>query len=296
MALALEGMRTIDSQLNINRSMLENAILNNELCLYYQPRFNVVNHQVMVLEALVRWVHPKYGLILPDEFIPLAENTGLIHSLGQWVISQSCRDINLFYASGIMNNSVRTAINVSILQCEQPNTVNDIKKIIHNHKLTLSHFEFELTESIKINNEQAVIDFCTSLSDDGAEISLDDFGTGHSSLTHLSHIPAHALKIDKQFVAQLKNNHRDRILLKQIIHMGHELGVRVVAEGIENEKQMQLLIKMGCDELQGFYICRPVRRQALSLWYSGSKTTTKQKSILKFPSRFSAKPFYSPAL
>ena len=250
----------------VRREELQQAILNDELCLHYQPRFKTGNGKAMVLEALVRWNHPTRGLLLPEKFIPLAETSGLIHQLGVWVIKRACQDIHQLYETQTLGKNMRISINMSILQCEYPHTAKKIQKIIQNTGLTLNSFEFELTESIAIDDEDSVIQFCQTLADGGAQISLDDFGTGQSSLMHLSRIPANTVKIDKHFVANLSESNRDTMLIKHIISMSHDLGAKVVAEGIEDEEQLQMLTSMGCDELQGYYMCKPLARDALSAW------------------------------
>jgi EAL domain-containing protein (putative c-di-GMP-specific phosphodiesterase class I) len=237
-------------------SELVHAIKNNDLRLQYQPRYNTKMGQSVIFEALVRWQHPTRGLLPPDSFIPVAEEHGLICKLGLWVFEKCCKDIIKLRHQ--LNQKIKIAVNVSLLQCEDSLHITNIYDICQKHNLDFNDFEFELTESKSIKNKSKVMLFCKTLRKLGADISLDDFGTGFSPLNNLCDLPINTIKIDKCFTDKIGRGGRDEILINHLIELAHEMDIKVVAEGVEHAYQQEHLIAMGCDQLQGFYMCKPL--------------------------------------
>ena len=242
---------------------LRHAIYHHELSLQYQPRYSTNSGDFSIMEALVRWHHPSLGQLQPDRFISIAEEHALICHLGLWVFEQSCKD--MIYLRKQLGRQIRIAVNVSLLQCEDSLHALKIYKLCRKYRLELDDFEFELTESKNIKNRKKVLRFCETLIDLGAEISLDDFGTGNSPLNNLCDLPISCIKIDQCFTRKIGNGGRSEILINHLIKLAHEMGIKVVAEGIEQVSQLEQLIKMGCDQLQGFYMCKPLAAECITL-------------------------------
>lgn len=243
-------------------SELFHAVNHHQLKLQYQPRYDSKSGQFIMLEALVRWQHPALGLLPPDRFISIAEDHELICALGLWVFEQSCKDIILMRRQ--LKHKVKIAVNVSLLQCEETRHAQKLYAICQRYHLTLSDFEFELTESKKLKNRAQVLRFCEALITLGAEISLDDFGTGQSPLNNLCELPVHTIKIDQCFTKKIGYGGRSEILIRHLIKLAHEMNIKVVAEGIEHAYQRDRLIKMNCDQLQGFFMCKPLNPENLT--------------------------------
>lgn len=255
-------LETCAKGLQINARAIQLAIINDELEIHYQPRYHSTSGQAGILEALVRWQHPVHGLLTPDKFITHAEEHGLICLLGLWVFEQSCKDIQLLRKQ--LKHKVKIAVNVSLLQCEDKLHAQKIFEICKKHKLDLSDFEFELTESENIRSRSSILRFCHTLTALGAEISLDDFGTCYSPLNNLCDLPVSYIKIDRCFTRKIGNGSRSEILIQHLIKLAHEMKIKVVAEGVEHAYQRDLLITMGCDQLQGFHMCKPLMPQFIS--------------------------------
>jgi len=249
-------LETCDDGQQINARTMQLAIMNDELEVHYQPRYHCASGQADILEALVRWRHPVLGMLMPDKFIALAEEHGLICLLGLWVFEQTCKDILLLRRQ--LKHRVKIAVNVSLLQCEDKLHAQKLFDICKKYKLDLDDFEFELTESENIRNRSSVLRFCNTLTALGAEISLDDFGTCYSPLNNLCDLPVSYIKVDRCFTKKIGNGSRSEILIQHLIKLAHEMKIKVVAEGVENAHQRDLLISMGCDQVQGYYVCRPL--------------------------------------
>ncbi|MEJ2213307.1 MAG: EAL domain-containing protein [Gammaproteobacteria bacterium] len=232
------------------------AINEKQFTLYYQSQ---VNKQANIIgaEVLVRWRHPQRGLVSPAEFIPVAEETGLIVTLGNWVLETACQQLAKWSSDPKMAN-LSISVNVSAKQFNQENFIDQVTKIIKYTGADPRRLKFELTETLLIENIEAVIEKMTNLQNLGICFSLDDFGTGYSSLSYLRRLPLGQLKIDKSFVSNITNDSNDSAIAKTIIEMGKSLGVNVIAEGVENESQKNLLAKLGCDSYQGFFFCKPM--------------------------------------
>lgn len=246
----------------VNARAIQTAIMNDELEVHYQPRYNCTSGKADIVEALVRWQHPVLGMLTPDKFIAAAEEHGLICLLGLRVFEQCCRDIQLLRKQ--LEHKVKIAVNVSLLQCEDKLHAQKIFEICKKHELDLSDFEFELTESENIRSRSSVLRFCHTLTALGAEISLDDFGTCYSPLNNLCDLPVSYIKIDRCFTRKIGNGSRSEILIQHLIKLAHEMKIKVVAEGVEHAYQRDLLITMGCDQLQGFHMCKPLMPQFIS--------------------------------
>ena len=232
---------------------LKNAIANQEFCLYYQPKFDR-QQQLAGYEALIRWQHPVQGMIPPNDFIPLAESTGLIIPIGQWVIEQACQQIKRFMAS---NKPLPIAVNVSQRQLAQADFVEHARLCITQTGIDPTLLEFELTESMLQKNLTETSDKLTQLNALGVNLSLDDFGTGYSSLSYLKQLPIQVLKIDQSFVRDFLADDTDRAIVHTIIAMAKALQLQVIAEGVETEGQYHELIALDCDLFQGYLFGKP---------------------------------------
>ncbi|WP_434931888.1 EAL domain-containing protein [Shewanella sp. HL-SH5] len=244
----------------INRVELERDLLfaleHNQFQLYYQVQVDSSNTPIGV-EALIRWINPKRGIVSPLDFIPLAEDTGIILNIGQWVLESACIQLKAWQE----NNStagLSLSINVSARQFHQADFVEIIKNSIDKYSINPSLLKIELTESILLNNIETIIHKMNTLATMGIQFSLDDFGTGYSSLQYLKTLPLHQLKIDQSFVRDLGVDTNDKTIVKTIISMAHSLGLNVIAEGVETVPQQQYLVSQGCTHFQGYLFSRPV--------------------------------------
>ncbi len=235
---------------------LRQAIANGEFEAYYQPKIESQSNKVAGMEALIRWNHPQKGLILPDQFIPLAEETGLIIPIGRWVLECACRQTRLWHDMGM--DCLRVAVNLSARQFADPTLVDAVAEILANTGLPGSGLELEITESVIMKNVERAVDTFQQFSDMGVRISVDDFGTGYSSLAYLKKFPIHTLKIDRSFVMDLETDKDDQAIVQSIGSLAQNLNLCVVAEGVENEFQLSFLKGMYCQYIQGYYFSRPL--------------------------------------
>lgn len=242
------------------RLLLENslrkALAQNELKLVYQPKVDIVSGQITAMEALLRWEHPEFGVIKPDEFIPLAEETGLILAIGEWVLDRACRQNIAWQKQGIPQ--MRVAVNISGYQLQQTDFVSRLEQIVSATGMPFEQLEIEITESVIMQNPDFTIQVLNDVQNKGIHISVDDFGTGYSSLAHLKRFSVNTLKIDKSFVREVESNQTDAAITSAIIAMGNSLKLRVIAEGVETEGQYAFLQEAMCDEIQGYLISRPI--------------------------------------
>jgi diguanylate cyclase (GGDEF)-like protein len=248
------------------QSDLRRAIELRQLELYYQPKVDGLSGHIHGVEALLRWNHPVRGIISPGVFIPIAERFGLINGLGAWVIDESCRQMHAWADAGLR---VRVAINISVHQLRERDLAQRIDGALRRHGVEPSQLLCEITESVAMEDFAGAQRAFESLAGIGVFLSIDDFGTGYSSLAYLSQLPARQLKIDRSFVNGLGRDHNARAIVSAVIRLAHELGLRVVAEGVETESQRGILIDLGCDELQGFLFARPMPATALEAWAEG---------------------------
>jgi diguanylate cyclase (GGDEF)-like protein/PAS domain S-box-containing protein len=235
---------------------LREAIEHNQFQLYYQIQVSS-SGQALGAEALIRWQHPEDGYISPFNFIPLAEETGLILPIGEWVLNTACAQLKKWQQNPLTQNLV-LAVNVSALQIHQENFVEQLKSILQKHEITPERLKLELTESMLVENVSGIITKINTLRKIGVLFSLDDFGTGYSSLQYLKKLPINQLKIDQSFVRDILTDTNDRAIVRTIITMSHNLGIKVIAEGVETAEQKQYLLSEGCMNYQGYLFSKPV--------------------------------------
>ncbi|HYF63865.1 MAG TPA: bifunctional diguanylate cyclase/phosphodiesterase [Herpetosiphonaceae bacterium] len=261
---------TMNEQLQ-QRLTLENdlrlALERQELQLYYQPQVNLRERTISGVEALIRWNHPTRGLISPKEFIPLAELTGLIVPIGEWVLRQACAQIQAWRAAGLQ--PVVVAVNLSGRQFKQPNLVALIRAILRDSQVDAAWLELEITESVMMDNIQDVSETLHQLRSLGLKIALDDFGTGYSSLNYLKTFPITTVKIDQSFVHDITAETRQASIAQAIITLAHSLNLEVLAEGVETLDQLQYLQAHGCDTIQGYFFSRPLPAPQLPQFLAG---------------------------
>jgi diguanylate cyclase (GGDEF)-like protein/PAS domain S-box-containing protein len=238
---------------------LRHAIERNELDLHYQPKIDLVTGKVHSVEALLRWRHPEIGMIPPDEFIPVAENTGLITSLGYWVLETACRQIRQWQDAGYSQLSV--AINLSAIQFRQSDLLEKIHNALEETGICAHQLELEITESTIMEDIDTAAFIMRTLHSSGIRISIDDFGTGYSSLSHLKRFPISTVKVDRSFIRDITSDPDDAVIVGAIINMAHNMGLRVIAEGVETQEQLDFLRTLQCDEIQGFLFSPPVPHQ-----------------------------------
>jgi diguanylate cyclase (GGDEF)-like protein len=245
------------------------ALKENEFCLHYQPKVALQDYRVVGMEALIRWQHPEHGLIFPGEFIGLAETHDLVQPLGHWIIEAVCRQLAQWRADGLP--LVPVAINVSAKQLNDERLIATVRESLQRHQLSAHWLEIEVTESCFIADLEQARQTLEKLRDEGLRIYLDDYGTGYSSLSHIKALPVYALKIDRSFVRDIRNDNSDGMIVASTVTLARNLGLKVVAEGVETREQLMHLKLMGCDEVQGFYLQRPVAAaQLVPLLQKGS--------------------------
>ncbi len=248
---------------------LKPAIEKNELVLFYQPKLNLATKQVTHVEALVRWSHPENGMIPPDVFIPIAEKTGQMNALTRWVVNEAIDQYHRWKEQGI---SLGIAINISAENLKDPEFCHWIMATIAQKQIPIKALTLEITEDAVVADPQAAIAQLSQLRQHGIKLSIDDYGTGYSSLAQLKQLPVHELKVDKSFVQQLMTDRDDQIIVESTILLAHNLGLSVVAEGVEDKATLTWLSERGCEMAQGFYLSRPVNAKTLSEWLSVPKS------------------------
>lgn len=231
------------------------ALENDDLELYYQPKIDLPSRRIVSIEALLRWNHPVHGFIPPDEFVPLAEQTGLILPLTLWVFNQALEDWKVWYSQG---NDISVAINLSIYSLQFTNLPGTIHTILNKHQVPAENVILELTENLFMKDAERAKKILSALDEFGVELSIDDFGTGYSSLAYLKQLPMDEIKIDRSFVMDMVNNENDEAIVKAIIEMAHAMKLRVVAEGVEDEDTLNRLVDMGCNIVQGYFFAKPM--------------------------------------
>jgi diguanylate cyclase (GGDEF)-like protein len=248
------------NQRALNRLRLESglrqAVARQEFTLHYQPKIGVNGGQVSGVEALLRWHDPEHGIVSPEEFIPLLEDTGLILPVGLWVLETACAQMRAWRDDGIEVPSM--AVNLSARQFLQPELDLRVGEIIRRHGLAPEAIELEITESMLMRDPQQAVQILGRLKQLGVRLSVDDFGTGYSSLAYLQQFPLDALKIDRAFISNITSDADDAAIAIAIVNLAHNLNLKVVAEGVETEAQVNFLIQQGCDTLQGFYFAKPM--------------------------------------
>jgi len=240
----------------ILESDLRKAVDRNEFELYYQSQVNVETETIIGAEALLRWKHPKLGMVPPGDFIPIAEETGLIVPIGEWVLKTACSQNKAWHDAG--HTQLCIAVNVSVRQLQQPDFVECVKRVLDETGLHPSYLQLEITESVIMQNTEMMLDTIKRLKDLGVKISIDDFGTGFSSLSYLKEFSADIIKIDRSFIKQISDSTNNDVITTTIINMAHSLKLGVIAEGVETEAQLTFLKNNKCIEMQGYLFGRPV--------------------------------------
>ena len=235
---------------------LYRAIEKNELELYYQPQLSCHNNQIMGVEALIRWRHPVMGLISPAKFIPIAEKTGLILPIGEWVLRTACQQNKKWQEQGLPK--IRMGVNLSLRQFHNNDLLNLVESVLKETKLAPQYLELEITETIAMKEKSYIINTLNAFRQIGVSIAIDDFGTEYSSLSYLKHLPVDRLKVAMQFIRGIGIDHKDEALAKGIIVLAKSIGMNVIAEGVETKEQLEFLKNHNCDEIQGYYFFKPL--------------------------------------
>jgi diguanylate cyclase (GGDEF)-like protein len=237
-------------------SDLRGALAKEQFVIYYQPQINTQSHRIIGAEALIRWIHPQRGLVSPGLFIPLAEETGLIQEIGEWILDHVCQQIKQWLDLDL--SPVRIAVNLSARQFQQPNLAIWLANLLQKWGTDSSYLEVELTESMLVRDIPASIEQLQAIKSLGIRVAMDDFGTGYSSLSYLQQFPFDILKIDQCFIRKIDQNPKNAAIAQAIIMMAHQLNLRVIAEGVETPAELAFLQKNGCDDLQGYLFSPPV--------------------------------------
>jgi diguanylate cyclase (GGDEF)-like protein len=237
-------------------TQLKQALQRGEFLLHYQPQIEIVSGRIVGVEALVRWQHPVRGLVPPTQFIPLAEESGLIEPIGEWVLRTACAQAAAWQRSGLP--ALRMGINVSARQFHNPLLESLVAQLLIEHDLAPDQLELEITESLSMKDPEESIRILASFQTLGIGIAIDDFGTGYSNLAYLRRFPVRRIKLDRSFVSELASQSSSRAIVEAMVAMAHKLGLQVIAEGVETTEQRNQLLSYGCDELQGYWFARPV--------------------------------------
>lgn len=251
-----ESLKMLEKEMKLRQ-----AIVNKEFFLFFQPQVDIETHKLIAVEALLRWQHPKEGVLLPIDFIPLAEETGLIIPIGEWAIRAACMQNKAWQDSGFP--PIRIAVNITSQQLQQYNLVEKVSNILQETQLQPEYLELEITENAIINNVN-IVNTIRALHNLGVRIALDDFGTGNSSLNYLKSFPFDRLKIDKSFVQNIHINRGDEVIIQAIITMARSLHFEVLAEGVETEEQLKFLKSQNCAEIQGYFFSKPLSGNELT--------------------------------
>ena len=261
---------------------LKHAVERNEIEVFYQPKIDFADGRVSGLEALIRWRHPVRGLLLPDRFIGIAEETGLIIPIGYWTLRRVCERARQWQEQGV---NLPIAVNLSANQFHEPELVRELAAILRATSVSPSMIELEITESMVMRDPERAVAIMHALRAMGVRLSIDDFGTGHSSLGYLKRFPIDRLKVDRSFVRDLPHNGDDLAITRAVIAMAHSLRMSVVAEGVEHQEQFDLLRAEGCDEFQGYYCARPMEEADLLQFVAARQPPTSAARIATMKSR-----------
>lgn len=267
------------SQAAVKRQMksdLGRCVERDELRLHYQPIVSLLHQDVVGMEALVRWVHPQKGLISPAEFIPLAEETGLIHEVGRWVIHEACRQAQE-WQERCQNKAFYVSVNISAQELQRPDFLPFVCKTLITNDLAPSSLHFELTEGTRLSPDPSVLETLQALRGLGLKVAIDDFGVGYSSLSYLKQLRVDAVKVDRSFVADIAHNLTDRVIMHAILDIARTLDLNVVAEGVESQEQLRLLSELGCHSVQGYLFAPPLPPEEAALMLSQSIVTQRTR-------------------
>lgn len=242
---------------------LNDAIKSDGMELYYQPQVQMDGHHRLSVEALIRWNHPERGMVFPDQFIPLAEDTGLIIPMTWWVLETAMKQCAMWHQDGL---PVNVSINISANFLQEEHVVQRVAEIMRKYQLPSNVFSLEITENTLMDDPHKASKTLIEISKMNIDVSIDDFGTGYSSLAYLKHLEIDELKIDRSFVMGMNEYKNDLVIVQTVINMAHSMGLRVVAEGVENYEEWRVLNSMGCDFIQGYFISRPKPVDEISVW------------------------------
>jgi len=256
---------------------LRHAVEQEQFVLYFQPKVDLKNLQVSGVEALVRWNHPREDLLLPDTFIPLLEQTGMIRSLTPWVLNESLKQGQQLQDQGL---PITISMNLSVRDLQDPYLADAFAEQLEALQISPRWLELEITESAVMTEPERALAVLTRLSQMGLRIAIDDFGTGYSSLSYLKKLPVNTIKIDKSFVIGMNRDDNDAAIVRTSVDLAHNLKLEVVAEGVENEETLKRLGELGCDTAQGNYISRPLSADELSTWLKQSSWSLKRNPKL----------------
>ncbi len=258
---------------------LRQAIENGGLRLHYQPQFRLATHEISGLEALVRWQHPEKGLIPPDEFIGVAEETGLIVTLGQWVLQEACSQAKYWLDRGLLDDDISIAVNLSARQFRDPAVIEDVIRLLAETELPPRHLTLEMTESAIMDDPRQARLVLNRLHDLGVKLAIDDFGTGYSSLAHLTRFPFDFLKMDRTFVDGLRYQQSESLLIASMVQLGHGMDMMIVGEGIESPEQLECLRRVGCDIVQGFHLSPPIEQDQVTQFLATARQRNGDVSV-----------------
>nr|WP_230404510.1 GGDEF domain-containing phosphodiesterase [Undibacterium sp. LX40W] len=246
---------------------LRHAIEHDELKLYYQPKVKLKDNTISEVEALIRWIHPKRGVIPPDQFIPFAESTGFIGIITEWVIQQALHQRRAWQEKAL---PLTISINISARDLLNPKLPSVFSELMNRYQAEPHWLSLEITESAIMTDPKSALEVLNQLRIKGLRMSIDDFGTGYSSLAYLKKLPVNELKIDKSFITDMENNPDDAVIVRSTIDLGHNMGLTVIAEGVENQATWDALAHMGCDAIQGYFVSRPLAAETLENWLQTS--------------------------
>jgi len=256
---------------------LRQAIVREQFFLTFQPKVDLLKARVTGVEVLLRWQHPEHGMIFPDQFIPVAERTGLIIPLTLWVLQRSLLQCRRWNEMGL---DLSVAVNLTMWNLEAQELPEQIEALLRDTGVSPKHLELEITETSIMNDPQRVIRTLNQIRQLGARFAIDDFGTGYSSFTYLTKLPVSCIKIDKSFVQNIEGDRDNSVVVKSIIDLGHNLGLNVVAEGVETATAKNLLRAFQCDEGQGFYFCRPIPGDAMTKFLLQPPATVRERHLV----------------
>jgi diguanylate cyclase len=254
---------------------LRHAVERGQLALHYQPKAELGTGRVSGVEALLRWNHPDYGFIPPDEFIPIAEHTGLIRPLTTWVLTEAVRQTRTWHDRG---SALSVAVNLSVRSLMDGALPDEVVEALARAELAASSLILEITESTIMADPNRAIETLTRLSEHGVSLAIDDFGTGYSSLAYLKKLPVNEVKVDKSFVMNMATDQDDAVIVRSTVDLARNLGLRVVAEGVEDESSWDHLRTLGCDAVQGYYLARPMPAVQVLTWLENYQLTRRTDS------------------
>jgi len=262
-------------RLNLEQE-LSTAIKNGDLELHYQPKINLIDGSVIDVEALIRWNHPERGYLSPDQFVPLIEQSNLIHEMTQWVFMAVMQDCVQWHKENLM---VGVSINLSRRNLDDMKVVEIVNTALMTSGIGPQWLCLELTESIMTADSDKAIQLLSQLHELGVRLSVDNFGTGHISLAHLERLPFDEIKIDKSFVQNMERDGSDAVIVRSMIDLAHNMDLKVVAEAVESQQVMEMLVDMGCDAAQGFFLCRPAKAEEFKAWLKAGRSAVRDRQI-----------------